>query len=519
MRSHVTSSSTYGYNGATQNFLLPFQAYSVRYPNGNQAQAGLLGDLWSNQYFAINVGPVRVIVLMNFIPFGTQCYERFAFTHSVHCHRLMFSLLLTPFAFLFLTRRGIRAVQLPSVRAGCHQPGGHAMACRQCVPNCPLTCILRITLSRACSPASVARAHIPHGALLHSFEALFCLLRFLFFCLCCLPPDGCCSFQYTSHYKEADCFGSVVEPLLYAAGVNIVVNGHVHAYQRTHPVFNYTLDANGPVYITVGDGGNQEGLYTNFVDPSSCPAVSKGDAANPPTCAGTGGTVSYQPASSIVPGLPGLSPSVPGCVNNATTTCYYYCQSVRAWGYASLNIGFSAPPSPHRMSAPFFAGGAVVERVPRPLLRLRVPHLRQRHRRVRFDTCSSAIQPVVLTRLCFLSVPQDFRMVPQPGPERGRRPAGGGRHDDVRALVARGGEPAPRAAPPADAAQPADAAHPAALAAAQPAAPAAQPGGWVSARRECANIADCFAHILSYILRQPGAKVALLAPSGASDIL
>lgn len=92
MRSHVTSSSTYGYNGATQNFLLPFQAYSVRYPNGNQAQAGLLGDLWSNQYFAINVGPVRVIVLMNFIPFGTQCYERFAFTHSVHCHRLMFSL-------------------------------------------------------------------------------------------------------------------------------------------------------------------------------------------------------------------------------------------------------------------------------------------------------------------------------------------------------------------------------------------------------------------------------------------
>ena len=30
----------------------------------------------------------------------------------------------------------------------------------------------------------------------------------------------------------------------------------VHAYERTHPMYNYKPDPCGPVYITVGDGGN-----------------------------------------------------------------------------------------------------------------------------------------------------------------------------------------------------------------------------------------------------------------------
>ena len=36
--------------------------------------------------------------------------------------------------------------------------------------------------------------------------------------------------------------------------------GHVHAYERTHPVYDYNIDPCGAVHITIGDGGNSEGL-------------------------------------------------------------------------------------------------------------------------------------------------------------------------------------------------------------------------------------------------------------------
>ena len=52
---------------------------------------------------------------------------------------------------------------------------------------------------------------------------------------------------------------SFYEPLFYQNRVDFVVNGHVHAYERTHPMFNYQKDNCGPVYLTVGDGGNVEG--------------------------------------------------------------------------------------------------------------------------------------------------------------------------------------------------------------------------------------------------------------------
>lgn len=36
--------------------------------------------------------------------------------------------------------------------------------------------------------------------------------------------------------------------------------GHVHAYERTNPVYDYTVNKCGSVHITIGDGGNSEGL-------------------------------------------------------------------------------------------------------------------------------------------------------------------------------------------------------------------------------------------------------------------
>ena len=46
------------------------------------------------------------------------------------------------------------------------------------------------------------------------------------------------------------------EPLFNMFGVDLLLFGHVHAYERTNPVSNYQADASGcsPVYITIGIG-------------------------------------------------------------------------------------------------------------------------------------------------------------------------------------------------------------------------------------------------------------------------
>ncbi|XP_054806760.1 purple acid phosphatase 15-like isoform X2 [Prosopis cineraria] len=77
---------------------------------------------------------------------------------------------------------------------------------------------------------------------------------------------------YKSHYREAECMRVEMEDLLYRYGVDVVFNGHVHAYERSNRVYNYTLDPCGPVYITVGDGGNWEKMAITHADePGNCP--------------------------------------------------------------------------------------------------------------------------------------------------------------------------------------------------------------------------------------------------------
>ena len=71
---------------------------------------------------------------------------------------------------------------------------------------------------------------------------------------------------YYTHYKEQECFASIYEPLFLQFGVDVVLNGHVHAYERTHPVFQYQLNPCGPIYLTIGDGGNIEGPYRRGVE-------------------------------------------------------------------------------------------------------------------------------------------------------------------------------------------------------------------------------------------------------------
>ncbi|XP_019181520.1 PREDICTED: purple acid phosphatase 23 isoform X3 [Ipomoea nil] len=79
--------------------------------------------------------------------------------------------------------------------------------------------------------------------------------------------------SYSSHYQEFECMRLEMEEVLYQYGVDIVFSGHVHAYERMNRVYNYTLDPCGPVYITVGDGGNIEKVDVDFADdPEKCPS-------------------------------------------------------------------------------------------------------------------------------------------------------------------------------------------------------------------------------------------------------
>ncbi|KAK2975185.1 hypothetical protein RJ640_022077, partial [Escallonia rubra] len=77
---------------------------------------------------------------------------------------------------------------------------------------------------------------------------------------------------YKAHYKTAECMRVAMEELLYNYGVDIVFNGHVHAYERSNRLYNYTLDPCGPVHITVGNGGNREKMAIKHADdPGNCP--------------------------------------------------------------------------------------------------------------------------------------------------------------------------------------------------------------------------------------------------------
>ncbi|TQD87114.1 hypothetical protein C1H46_027333 [Malus baccata] len=70
-----------------------------------------------------------------------------------------------------------------------------------------------------------------------------------------------------AHQGEGDSMMAAMEPLLYAASADIVFAGHVHAYERTKRVNNGKSDTCGAVHITIGDGGNKEGLAHKYKNP------------------------------------------------------------------------------------------------------------------------------------------------------------------------------------------------------------------------------------------------------------
>jgi hypothetical protein len=71
--------------------------------------------------------------------------------------------------------------------------------------------------------------------------------------------------SYHGSYKENSEMQLFIEPLLYKHNVDLVINGHVHAYERSTPVYNNRVDPCGPVHITLGSG-TAEGLTQGFID-------------------------------------------------------------------------------------------------------------------------------------------------------------------------------------------------------------------------------------------------------------
>ncbi|XP_075490856.1 LOW QUALITY PROTEIN: purple acid phosphatase 22-like [Primulina tabacum] len=75
-----------------------------------------------------------------------------------------------------------------------------------------------------------------------------------------------------AHMGEGESMRKAMEEMLYNARVDVVFAGHVHAYERFTRVYDNKADPCGPMHVTIGDGGNKEGLAMLFRSPS--PSIS-----------------------------------------------------------------------------------------------------------------------------------------------------------------------------------------------------------------------------------------------------
>ncbi|KAL6599822.1 hypothetical protein ACP70R_045473 [Stipagrostis hirtigluma subsp. patula] len=83
---------------------------------------------------------------------------------------------------------------------------------------------------------------------------------------------------YNSNGYEGETMRVQFERWLVDAKADLVLAGHVHAYERSRRVSNVAYDVVSgratpardlgvPVYVTIGDGGNIEGVADNFTRP------------------------------------------------------------------------------------------------------------------------------------------------------------------------------------------------------------------------------------------------------------
>lgn len=76
------------------------------------------------------------------------------------------------------------------------------------------------------------------------------------------------SNTHHSMIKEGRPMQKAIEDVLYNSGVvDLAMSGHVHAYERSCRVYQLECTEGAPYYITIGDGGNHEGLAEPWVEP------------------------------------------------------------------------------------------------------------------------------------------------------------------------------------------------------------------------------------------------------------
>lgn len=73
------------------------------------------------------------------------------------------------------------------------------------------------------------------------------------------------------HWMEGELMRRSMEELLFNAGVDVILAGHVHSYERTHPTYLSEPNICGPSYLNLGDGGNYEGPYAGWRMQSDTP--------------------------------------------------------------------------------------------------------------------------------------------------------------------------------------------------------------------------------------------------------
>ncbi|KAF8059726.1 PAP15 [Scenedesmus sp. PABB004] len=118
----------------------------------------------------------------------------------------------------------------------------------------------------------------------------------------------------SAQYKWLQRTLAVYEPLLLEGNVDIVIVGHVHAYERTKPLADFQADNTGcaPMHVTIGDGGNVEGMAESFITANG--STPNYNCSTPETYA----FPSYQPQSCLTyQSGPGS-----GCANDARCFCY-----------------------------------------------------------------------------------------------------------------------------------------------------------------------------------------------------
>ncbi|CAD6257205.1 unnamed protein product [Miscanthus lutarioriparius] len=61
-----------------------------------------------------------------------------------------------------------------------------------------------------------------------------------------------------AHQGEAESMRRAMESLLYEARVDVVFASHTHAYERFERIYDNKANSQGPMYITIGDAGNNK---------------------------------------------------------------------------------------------------------------------------------------------------------------------------------------------------------------------------------------------------------------------